>query len=136
MKTSHILFGILVVALLLAGCSQQAPPKANNTPPAQPPPSQPPPAQPPSQPPVQPPPQNHTNATIDENTFSDDLGEALDDLDAVTDPSDLEQTSQNTFCDSDSDCWCKIFDGAHFQPGKSQWHCDLAKNRCDQCIYK
>ena len=67
--------------------------------------------------------------------FSEDLGEALDDLDAVTDPGDLQQTSENTYCDSDDDCWCRIFNGAEFLPGKAGWSCDTLKKRCNRCIY-
>ncbi|HSB46449.1 MAG TPA: hypothetical protein VLD37_00425 [Candidatus Bilamarchaeum sp.] len=127
-----VILGLLVIALLIAGCGQQAPPKANNTPPVQ----QPPPTtQPPAQPPVRPPP-NVTNGTLDDKVFSDDLGEALDDLDAVTDASELAQTSPNTFCSSDDDCWCRIFDGAQFQPGKAPGQCDTGKNRCQQCLYR
>ncbi|MCI0558259.1 MAG: hypothetical protein MN733_07165 [Nitrososphaera sp.] len=124
----------LVFALVIAGCAQQAQvknetPLKNETPvkndtPAPPPTNQTPPV----------PPQNETE--IDEDMFSEDLEEALDDLDAVTDPSDLEQTSENTFCDSDNDCWCRIFDGAKFLPGKTEWYCDKEKNRCNACIYK
>lgn len=128
-----MIIGLLVIALLIAGCGQQAPPKANGTP-QQPPVTQPPPP-PPEQPPVRPPP-NVTNGTLDDGVFSDDLGEALDDLDAVTDASELAQTSPGTPCESDEDCWCRIFDGAQFQPGKSPGECDTEKNRCRQCLYR
>jgi hypothetical protein len=129
-----ILLGF-VFALLLAGCAQQVVKNEtkNETPPRN--------GTPPIQPPPPPPPiKNETNVTknetVDEDMFSEDLDDALDDLDAVTDPSDLEQTSEKTFCDSDNDCWCRIFDGAKFLPGKSEWSCNMQTGRCQKCLYR
>lgn len=124
---------ILIAAMLIAGCAQQAPlknetPAKNDTTPKNETPVQPPPAN--QSPPV--PPQD--GAEFDEDMFSDDLGEALDDLDAVTDPEDLEETGENTYCESDADCWCRVFDGTQFLPGKAGWSCGEG-NRCRRCLY-
>ena len=130
-------FGAILLALvLLAGCAQK--PATNQTapPPAQPPPVQPPPQVPPTPPVAPPPPPPSGNVSADDDMFKEDLGQALDDLDAVTDPADLQETSPNTFCDSNDDCWCRMFDGAKFLPGKAEWSCDMQANRCQKCVYR
>jgi hypothetical protein len=125
----------LVFALLIAGCAQQAPVK-NDTPAKNETPVQPPPPPQDNESPEPAPAPSLNGTESDQGMFSDDLGEALDDLDAVTDPEDLAQTSENTFCDLDNDCWCRIFDGTKFLPGKSEWACNMQTSRCEECIYK
>jgi len=45
-------------------------------------------------------------------------------------------TGLNTYCKSDKDCWCRIFTGAGFLPGKSPSRCNLETNRCNPCYYE
>ena len=81
-------FAVLVFAfgmLLIAGCAQQAQ-KGNQSQNATPPQAQPPAQAPPSQPPPAPPPSNGTggqNLSGANDMWSDDLDQALSDLEAV-----------------------------------------------------
>lgn len=47
------------------------------------------------------------------------------------------ETSENTFCNSNEDCWCRSFTGAEFIPGEKVPHrCNLETNRCWPCYYE
>ena len=46
------------------------------------------------------------------------------------------ETGPETSCDSDEDCWCGIFDGSRFLPGRASGTCNFASNKCNFCIYK
>lgn len=48
---------------------------------------------------------------------------------------EIMETGSNTPCNSDDNCWCRNFNGAKFEPGRSQSRCDLQKNRCIRCLY-
>ena len=50
--------------------------------------------------------------------------------------SDLPQTDGNTYCNSNKDCWCRVFNGAQFLPGKGLSECNLETKRCYPCLYK
>lgn len=45
------------------------------------------------------------------------------------------ETGPATACFQDSDCWCRIFTGAEFLPGRAPSNCQ-ADNRCAQCFYE
>ena len=61
----------------------------------------------------------------------------------ITNDPNLEQTGVDNKCDDHEDCWCRIFTGAEFLPGKAPSHCCLEKeenyceqlNRCRLCLY-
>ncbi|MBI4150369.1 hypothetical protein HY488_03120 [Candidatus Woesearchaeota archaeon] len=46
-----------------------------------------------------------------------------------------DETGSDTYCESDNDCWCRIFTGAQFIPGRNPWYCDTTTNRCKGCTY-
>ncbi len=45
-------------------------------------------------------------------------------------------TGPDTPCVSDSDCWCRSFDGANFYEEKVPSYCNLTVNRCRICYYE
>ncbi|MBI4176203.1 MAG: hypothetical protein HY518_03290 [Candidatus Aenigmarchaeota archaeon] len=50
---------------------------------------------------------------------------------------DLPETGPENYCDSDSDCWCRNFDGAKFLPGRGGLSgCNMDTNRCKMCYYE
>lgn len=47
-----------------------------------------------------------------------------------------EATGPFDFCRSGRDCWCKVFTGAGFAPGRNPWSCDASRGRCEPCTYE
>ena len=48
---------------------------------------------------------------------------------------ELLETGPEDYCDSKDDCWCRVFTGAEFVPGRANGSCDLETNSCMQCIH-
>ena len=47
------------------------------------------------------------------------------------------ETSEDTSCKSDEECWCRSFTGAEFITGEKVPHrCNLETNRCLPCYYE
>ena len=47
----------------------------------------------------------------------------------------IEETGPNTACSSDTQCWCRSFDGSKFIPDeKAPSKCDFGK--CMSCFYE
>lgn len=57
-------------------------------------------------------------------------------LEPSSEPAKGAATGPMNFCRSDQDCWCKVFTGAGFVPGRNPWHCDPARGRCEPCTYE
>jgi len=48
----------------------------------------------------------------------------------------IQPTDESTVCQTDSQCWCRNFDGAHFTPGKAPNRCNLQAGHCNPCYYE
>lgn len=46
------------------------------------------------------------------------------------------ETGSHTYCETNSECWCRNFDGAKFNEGKVPGLCDSAIKRCGDCHYR
>ena len=46
------------------------------------------------------------------------------------------ETGPSDVCHQNSDCWCRIFTGAKFLPGKGESVCNIKTNTCGQCYYE
>ncbi len=51
-------------------------------------------------------------------------------------PEEALETSPATACSTDDDCWCKVFTGAEFAPGKMPATCNMDTKTCQQCYYR
>ena len=45
------------------------------------------------------------------------------------------ETTQNTICSTNKDCWCRNFDGSKFISGSVENTCNIKTNRCSICSY-
>lgn len=43
--------------------------------------------------------------------------------------------TSGSYCESDDDCTCQVFNGADFFPSGTPFRCDLSKNECEKCLY-
>ena len=51
--------------------------------------------------------------------------------------SEPAETGEDTYCNSNEDCWCRSFTGAQFIPGEKVPHrCNIETNRCLPCYYE
>ena len=46
------------------------------------------------------------------------------------------ETGEKTYCESDSDCWCRKFNGTKFIEGKAASICVPETGKCQKCMYK
>lgn len=45
------------------------------------------------------------------------------------------ETNSDTYCKTNTDCWCQVFTGAEFLPGRVEGSCNVEVNRCSACLY-
>ena len=50
--------------------------------------------------------------------------------------SNVSETGEKTYCDTDADCWCRKFDGTRFVEGKAQSVCNPDTGKCQKCMYE
>lgn len=55
---------------------------------------------------------------------------------AAMNNSNAAETGVKTFCESDSECWCRMFDGTKFVEGRGPSKCNLDTGKCVKCQYE
>jgi len=64
-----------------------------------------------------------------------ELGEIIKIVESVNPNNQLKETNSSNKCSSDTECFCRIFDGSRFLEGRTQGHCDIEKGFCRECLY-
>lgn len=71
----------------------------------------------------------------DPDEYKSEMPSTLSKILSTFEFTDILETGPETFCSSNSDCWCRGFNGAKFTNEKVPGQCDLKKNLCAQCKY-
>lgn len=64
------------------------------------------------------------------------IDQVLTSIEFVEKAIEPQETSPETPCASNDDCWCRNFTGAQFLPGKVPSLCNLQTNHCSPCYYR